>query len=171
MLFAEKLAERPIEEDEQLERVRQQALKDLQWSDLINAETEPNDGIEIVNPKSRIPSKAQRRNILRRDGHCCSVPGCPNTLWLEVHHIIFYADGGLTQPDNLITICSRCHKNVHEGRLKIVGNAPHGARFLNQFGKDMQRERTLEMAFWLDIWCGWRGSEDGTRYLRARDAA
>ena len=58
---------------------------------------------------------------------------------------------------------------MHEGRLQILGNAPHGARFLNQFGKDMRRERTLEMAFWLDIWCGWRGSEEATRYLHARD--
>lgn len=171
LLFAEKLAERLIDED-QLEKVRQEAIKDLQWTDLINADTESAGGtpaVEIVNPKSRVPSKAQRRKILRRDAYCCSVPGCPNTLWLEVHHIIFYADGGLTRPENLVTICSKCHKNVHEGRLTIQGNAPHGARFLDQFGRDIRRERTLDMAFWLDIWCGWRGSIENNRYRRARE--
>ncbi|MFN8610898.1 MAG: HNH endonuclease signature motif containing protein [Vulcanimicrobiota bacterium] len=167
MLFAEKLSERPVD-DKQLERVRQAALKDLRWTDVIGAETE-SVGVEIVNPKSRVPSKAQRRAILRRDGYCCAVPGCPNTLWLEVHHIIFYADGGLTKPENLITICSKCHKNVHEGRLKILGDAPRGARFLNEFGRDIRQERTLETAFWLDIWCGWRGTEFDRRYLRLRE--
>ncbi|MBX3170462.1 MAG: HNH endonuclease [Candidatus Eremiobacteraeota bacterium] len=96
------------------------------------------------------------------------MPCCPNTLWLEVHHIIFYADGGLTRPDNLITICSRCHKNAHEGRLIIQGNAPRGARFLNETGKDLREEWRLETAFWLDIWCGWRGTEQDRRHLRAQ---
>lgn len=167
MLFAEKLMEGPVA-DEQLERVREEALKDLRWTDVIGAETE-SVGVEIVNPRSRVPSKAQRRAILRRDGYCCATPGCPNTLWLEVHHIVFYADGGLTRPENLITICSKCHKNVHEGRLVIRGDAPHGARFFNERGKDIRQERTLETAFWLDIWCGWRGTEWDRRYLRARE--
>ena len=171
MLFAEKLTERPVDDEEQLERVRAEALKDLHWTDIINAETEPsNDSsdIEIVNPRSRVPTKAQRRKILRRDGYCCAVPGCPNTLWLEVHHIIFYADGGLTRPDNLITLCTRCHKNVHEGQLVIRGNAPHGALFLDKLGRDIRQERTLDTAFWLDIWCGWRGAEDDSRYGTVR---
>ena len=38
MLFAEKLMERPVDED-QLDRVRQEALKDLGWTDVIEAET------------------------------------------------------------------------------------------------------------------------------------
>ena len=170
LLFAEKLSAQPIQDDEQLQRVRQEALKDLHWTDLLNAETETNEHIHIVNPRSRVPSKAQRRKILRRDGYCCAVPGCPNPLWLEVHHIIFYADGGLTKPDNLITLCSRCHQHLHDGHLTIDNHAPHGARFLNRFGKDIRHERILETAFWLDIWCGWRDDKYYSRYPRARDA-
>lgn len=166
MLFAEKLAERPVDE-EQLERVRDSAVRDLHWGDVVNAEVE----VEIVNPASRVPTRAQRRQILRRDGYCCAVPGCPNTLWLEVHHIVFYADGGLTKPDNLLTLCSRCHKHVHEGHLRIVREAPHGARFLNGFGRDIRLERKMETAFWLDHWCGWRGGEENCRYFRALEAA
>ena len=37
LLFAEKLMERPVDE-EQLDRVRQEALKDLGWTDLFEAE-------------------------------------------------------------------------------------------------------------------------------------
>lgn len=172
LLFAEKLAERPVDEL-QLQRVRRRATKDLRWIDLINAETEKcpdNSEIEIVNPHSRIPTPAQRRKLLRRDGHRCSVPGCQNTIWLDVHHIIHYADGGLTIPENLITLCCKCHKNVHENHLKIVGRAPHGVRFLNREGKDIRIERTLDIAYWCDIWCGWRGTRWDSRYQRAREA-
>ena len=172
LVFAEKLAEHPVDE-QQLARVRREATQDLQWTDLINAETEGcpgSDDIQIVNPKSRVPTKVQRRKILRRDGHCCAVPGCQNTLWLDIHHVIYFADGGLTVSENLITLCTKCHRNVHENRLTITGSAPCGLRFLNHFGRDIRQERTLDIAFWLDIWCGWRGREGDQRYLRAREA-
>lgn len=172
-LFAEKIAGHQVE-DEELEKVRGEALKDLHWTDLINAETEAcpdHPEIEIVNPKSRVPTRAQRRKILRRDGYQCAVPGCPNSLWLDLHHIIYHTAGGLTRADNLITLCTRCHKNVHENRLTITGSAPRGLRFLNQFGKDIRHERTLDVAFWLDLWCGWRGSENDARYPRLKACA
>lgn len=169
LLFAEKLSAHNLDE-EQLQRVRHEAVCDLGWSDVVNAECEScpaNPEIEILNPKSRVPTPAQRRKILRRDGHRCAVPGCQNNIWLETHHIIFYADGGLTVPENLITLCSGCHTNLHEGRLHIKGSAPHGLRFLNQQGQDIRHERTLDIAFWLDIWCGWRGGEFDRRYRGA----
>ena len=169
-VFAEKLSEHDVDE-ENLEHVRKEALKDLQWTDLIQAETQPcpdNPEITIINPKSRVPTKAQRRKILRRDGYKCCVPGCPNSLWLDIHHLIYYSAGGLTIGENLVTLCTKCHKNVHHGHLKITGTAPHGLTFHNQFGKDIRRERTLDVAFWLDVWCGWRGED--SRYFQARDA-
>ena len=98
------------------------------------------------------------------------MPGCSNSIWLDVHHIIYYYVGGLTAAENLITLCSKCHKNVHENLLKIEGTVPCGLRFLNRFGKAIRQDRTLDIAFWLDIWCGWRDSETG-RYIRARDAS
>ena len=45
----------------------------------------------------------------------------------------------------------------------------HGARFLNEWGRDLRVERTLDTAYWLDIWCGWRGTTLDRRYLRARE--
>ena len=172
LVFAEKLAEHPLDE-QQLARVRREATRDLQWTDLIQATTETcpgNPEIRIVDPKSRVPTKAQRRQILRRDGHQCAVPGCQNTLWLHIHHVIYFANGGLTVSENLITLCTKCHRNVHENRLQISGSAPHGLRFLDQDGRDIRQERTLDIAFFLDIWCGWRGNESDRRYLAARTA-
>ncbi|MBX3172321.1 MAG: HNH endonuclease [Candidatus Eremiobacteraeota bacterium] len=151
LLFAEKLAEHPVDE-QQLKQVRLEATRDLGWTDVINAGIESCPGhaeITIVNPKPRVPTKAQHRKILRRDGHQCAVPGCENSLWLDTHHIIYYAQGGLTVPENLITLCTKRHRNVHENRLQIVGSAPHGLRILNGKGKDIRQERVLDVAFWL----------------------
>ncbi len=58
------------------------------------------------NEEARLPTSAQRREMLRRDGYCCSTPGCPNHLWLEVHHVVLYSRRGKTIGSNLVTLCS-----------------------------------------------------------------
>ena len=55
-----------------------------------------------------------RRKVMARDGHRCRAPGCPNTMFLEVHHIQPRSKGGGNEPDNLITLCSACHRLWHE---------------------------------------------------------
>ncbi|MGD9545959.1 MAG: HNH endonuclease [Candidatus Krumholzibacteriia bacterium] len=60
-----------------------------------------------------IPPRVRRR-VLARDGHRCQGPGCTNTRFLEVHHVQPRARGGTNRPDNLITLCSACHRHVHE---------------------------------------------------------
>ena len=49
-------------------------------------------------PDSRFPTKAQRKALLRRDRYCCRTPGCTNHLFLEIHHIKRYSQGGKTLP-------------------------------------------------------------------------
>ena len=63
-----------------------------------------------------------REYILYRDGHKCQNPDCKNkdkNPILELHHIVFRSDGGPDSPNNLITLCTKCHtpKN-HKGFLK-----------------------------------------------------
>ncbi len=62
---------------------------------------------------STIPP-ATRRRVLARDRHCCQAPGCDHTKFLEVHHIKPRSDGGGNDPENLITLCSACHRLWHE---------------------------------------------------------
>lgn len=78
------------------------------------------------NPEARVVTPAQRQEVLRRDAYCCSTPGCPNHLWLEVHHVVFYAAGGVTVPSNLTLVCGRCHNHIHDGSLRLSGSAPDG---------------------------------------------
>lgn len=34
-----------------------------------------------------------------------------------VHHIVYRSRGGTDDPENLITLCTRCHTAVHDGIL------------------------------------------------------
>jgi hypothetical protein len=56
--------------------------------------------------------RALREAALERDGYTCQCPGCPNHLWLEMHHIVFYRDGGQTVPANLLILCGGCVTSV-----------------------------------------------------------
>ena len=59
---------------------------------------------------------AQRRAILVRDGGCRSCGAPPEQC--DVHHVIPWEDGGLTDVDNGVAKCRRCHRQHH--RLKWV---------------------------------------------------
>ena len=123
------------------------------------------------NEEARLPTPAQRREMLRRDGYCCSTPGCCNHLWLEVHHVVLYSRKGKTVDSNLVTLCSRCHKNVHRGHLRISGQAPDKLVFRDRNGHDLQRAHGLGVAGWLDFWCGWTGSRDDSHQHRWAEVA
>lgn len=38
---------------------------------------------------------------------------------LDPHHVIYVSAGGLDTLDNLITLCRKCHDDIHAGRLKL----------------------------------------------------
>lgn len=62
-----------------------------------------------------------RRLVYERDGGVCQHPGCRNTRWLQVHHIVAWAVGGVTDLDNLILLCGVHHRFVHEHDWHITG--------------------------------------------------
>jgi hypothetical protein len=57
--------------------------------------------------------------VLSRDGYKCQCgqKGCPSKL--EVHHIKYRSHGGSDAPDNLITLCSKHHKSLHDGKWNL----------------------------------------------------
>ena len=57
-----------------------------------------------------------RRQVLARDRHRCRRPGCSNTRFLEVHHLVPRSRGGGNEPENLVTLCAACHQLAHEGK-------------------------------------------------------
>ena len=55
-------------------------------------------------------------------GHC-QYPGCTATRELEAHHLIPVEHGGKTELDNLILLCPRHHKLLHDHHIHTSGNA------------------------------------------------
>ena len=119
------------------------------------------------NPNSRFPTKAQRKALLRRDSYCCRTPGCTNHLFLEIHHIKRYSQGGKTLPELLVTLCPRCHKNTEEGKLFIRLAETGQLIFTDQHGYNLEEVRRRERAIWLDYWLGWKGKETDSHWARA----
>lgn len=60
-----------------------------------------------------------RNEVMTRDRHQCQAPGCTNSRFLEVHHLKARRNGGNNKPDNLITLCSTCHRFWHERKLTL----------------------------------------------------
>ena len=103
------------------------------------------------NIDSRHTTKSQKTEILRRDCWCCSTPGCTNKIWLHIHHLESFAEGGKTAPYNLLGLCSACHKNTHDGLLRIERQSDGTLLFLDQYGRRLDRQVDLERAYWLDF--------------------
>ncbi len=77
---------------------------------------------------------ATRRAVLLRDQHRCTVPGCRNALFVDLHHIELRSEGGGRDADNLITVCAAHHRAAHRGELHISGSARTGVRFRHSDG-------------------------------------
>lgn len=62
---------------------------------------------------ARVVPAWMMRELLHRDGGCV-FPGCGTRRFLEAHHIEHWSQGGETNLDNLILLCSFHHTLVHE---------------------------------------------------------
>ena len=68
-----------------------------------------------VGRAQRLATDAQVNALMTMWGHQCAMPGCTHTRFIEVHHMKEWADGGNTDLDNLIPLCSACHSLVTDG--------------------------------------------------------
>ena len=60
-----------------------------------------------------------REYVLFRDNHTCQhCHGRSGDKILNVHHIVSRKTGG-NSPSNLITLCENCHKDYHNGKIKL----------------------------------------------------
>jgi hypothetical protein len=82
------------------------------------------DGEAPARTTSSIPANV-RRQVLARDHHRCTVPGCRNARYVEVHHLDFQCHGGSHGKENQTTLCFAHHMLLHRGKLIIEGQAPN----------------------------------------------
>lgn len=64
--------------------------------------------------KTRAIPPTLRRALRARD-RGCRFPGCENRRFLDAHHVHHWARGGPTTLGNLVLLCRRHHRLVHEG--------------------------------------------------------
>ena len=92
------------------------------------------DGAALdVGRKTRSIPGAIRRALTARDARC-RFPGCA-ARHCDAHHITHWADGGHTSLDNLMLLCRRHHRLLHEGTWQIERDAWGGAIFVAADGR------------------------------------
>lgn len=77
-----------------------------------------------------------REYVLYRDKHTCQNPKCKNKAKkpiLNVHHIRFQVNGGTDKPNNLITLCDKCHTN-----------SKHNSGILYEWDKNRETAKSIK---------------------------
>ncbi len=67
-----------------------------------------------VGRASRLATPAQRRGLAIRDGGCVGYECDRPPVWTDVHHVVHWSHGGLTDFDMLCLLCRRHHTLVHD---------------------------------------------------------
>ena len=93
----------------------------------------PDGEILGVGRRTRTISPALRRALAARDGQC-RFPGCQNRR-CDAHHVQHWADGGETALDNLVLLCRRHHRAVHEEGFRITLDAAGDVQFMRPDGQ------------------------------------
>jgi len=75
------------------------------------------------NERDRPEWWAVRREVLKRDGYRCQMPGCKKRSRLQVHHVLTHSNAISSRytSSNLIVLCYGCHKD------KVTNNEHHYA--------------------------------------------
>ncbi len=100
---------------------------------------EDEDGHPLdVGRKRRTVTTALRRALWSRD-RGCTFPGCRAKRWVQAHHIRHWANGGGTNVENCILLCSHHHTLLHEGGFGIRRADDGALRFVRGDGKWIPR--------------------------------
>jgi hypothetical protein len=94
-----------------------------------------------VGRRTRTVPPALRRALAHRD-RGCRFPGCGLRL-CDAHHVEHWADGGATRLDNLIQLCRRHHRAVHEEGFTVELLAGGEARFRRPGGRVVEEAPAL----------------------------
>ena len=95
----------------------------------------PTGQVLDVGRKTRTISPALRRALAARDNQC-RFPGC-QARRCDAHHIRHWAHGGATALDNLVLLCRRHHRAVHEEGFRITADPSGAVQFVRPDGRPL----------------------------------
>jgi HNH endonuclease len=98
------------------------------------------EGLAIPKPPPRWKDKAKKlaeaqkaqrecyAQVDRRDSSCCRVchkrvGGIGMLQAVHHHHLVYRSKGGDTDTANILSLCVACHQAVHDGLIRLTGNA------------------------------------------------
>lgn len=94
-----------------------------------------------VGRETRVVPRSIRTALAVRDNEMCRFPGCGSTRGLHAHHVIHWLNGGPTELDNLILVCSFHHHVIHDGGSEVE-RRDVGFRFLTPAGDEATIEHS-----------------------------
>lgn len=118
-----------------VERVSAETSRRLSCDAAVVTMARDDDGVgDAANRRTRTIPAAVRRALAARD-RTCRFPGCTSRR-CDAHHIEHLVDGGVSHVSNLVLLCRRHHRAVHEGGFDVTAGPggtlefwrPDGAR-------------------------------------------
>jgi hypothetical protein len=91
--------------------------------------------------RTRTVPPAVRRALEARD-RGCRFPGC-GLRFTDTHHVKHWADGGETTLRNLVLLCKRHHRAVHEGGVRVCIDRTGQVAFFTPRGRALFDAPTL----------------------------
>jgi len=117
-----------------LETVRRLACD----SSLVRVTEDASGNILDIGRKTRsIPSAIRRALRIRDQG--CQFPGCTTDhRFCDGHHVRHWSQGGSTSLGNLVLLCHRHHRLVHEGGYRVEASHRGGFIFHSPDGRALE---------------------------------
>jgi hypothetical protein len=94
-----------------------------------------------VGRKTRTVPPSIRRALEARD-RSCRFPGC-TARCCDAHHVEHWIDGGVTSLENLVLLCRRHHRAVHEGGFDAIRHRDGSITFLRPNGTVLEAAPAL----------------------------
>jgi hypothetical protein len=96
---------------------------------------DPDGRIVEVGARTRTIPPALRRALHHRD-QACRFPGCQGQI-REGHHVQHWASGGPTMLSNLVSLCRRHHRAVHEEGYRVARTPDDTFQFRRPDGREI----------------------------------
>ena len=103
---------------------------------LVHMRHDTDGAVLEVGRKNRTIPPSIRRALAARDTGC-RFPGCTSRR-CDAHHVHHWAEGGSTSLDNLVLLCRRHHRSVHEGGFGVMRGLDGVLTFLRPDGAPLQ---------------------------------
>src|SRR5438067_6204261 len=100
---------------------------------LVRVQERDGELLDVGRKTRKIPAALRRALHARDQG--CRFPGCTNRRFVDAHHIQHWAHGGHTKQENLILLCRRHHRLVHEGGYTLETHPGGDVRFRHPWGQ------------------------------------